>query len=197
MAEQIRTAWRSRTAWAIFLIALAAGLAGDLWSKHAAFEAVLRADPQGRPPSVPVVDGALRLTLSTNPGVVFGLRLPPTLVIAASGLAVIVIGVFFATSPACARFTQAALGMVLAGALGNLYDRLFGRVQLPGRPEAVGQVRDFLDLSPLHYPWIFNVADVLLVVGVGILMIAYLHQARIEADAAKADAESRPRTARR
>ena len=42
---------------------------------------------------------------------------------------------------------------------------------------AVRQVRDFLDLSDIGYPWVFNVADVLLVAGVGILMIAWAVQA--------------------
>ena len=30
-------------------------------------------------------------------------------------------------------------------------------------------VRDFIDCSDLGYPWVFNVADVLLVIGVAIL----------------------------
>jgi lipoprotein signal peptidase len=62
----------------------------------------------------------------------------------------------------------AALGLILGGTVGNLYDRLL-----------FNGVRDFLHW---HYPewldWpVFNFADVCLVVGAGLLLIqAFLHQ---------------------
>jgi signal peptidase II len=76
-----------------------------------------------------------------------------------------------------------ALGCVMGGILGNLYDRLglsgdswFG----PGNtaPEAVHAVRDWI-LWQVNDNWRwpnFNIADSLLVVGVGILLLhAFLH----------------------
>jgi signal peptidase II len=72
----------------------------------------------------------------------------------------------FAKSNTGQRSFHAALGMILAGALGNLYDRIFNG----------GEVRDFIKIE-LHirdfelWPWIFNVADMLLVCGVSILML--------------------------
>jgi len=63
---------------------------------------------------------------------------------------------------------QIALGMLFAGALGNTYDRIFnsGRV--------VDFIRVDLGVWPAD-PWpTFNVADSLLCVGVGMLMVSLL-----------------------
>ncbi|MEL7087118.1 MAG: signal peptidase II [Planctomycetota bacterium] len=91
-----------------------------------------------------------------------------------------VIGVMFWRSPAKAWGMQLALGLILAGALGNLYDRvvyravrdmlhLFPGVQLPfgltwpgGSGGGISEV----------WPWIFNPADVALLAGVGLVLIA-------------------------
>jgi len=56
---------------------------------------------------------------------------------------------------------RAALGLVMGGAVGNLYDRI-----------AFGSVTDFLDFfwGHSHFP-IFNVADSAITVGAGLLLI--------------------------
>jgi signal peptidase II len=54
----------------------------------------------------------------------------------------------------------AALGLVIGGAVGNLIDRA-----------RFGAVADFLDFSRLWFPWVFNVADSAITVGV-LLLIA-------------------------
>lgn len=74
-----------------------------------------------------------------------------------------------ATMPTSKRTGFVALGFVAAGALGNLHDRLF-RIDELGRHGVV-------DFMKINYPWggswpIFNVADVLLLVGVGLLLVA-------------------------
>jgi signal peptidase II len=58
------------------------------------------------------------------------------------------------------------LGLILGGALGNLYDRI-----------AYGQVVDFLDFHAMgwHYP-AFNVADSAITVGAGILIVESFFQ---------------------
>ena len=63
---------------------------------------------------------------------------------------------------------QISLGMLFAGALGNTYDRIFNS----------GRVVDFIRVD-LHVwpanPWpTFNIADSLLCVGVGMLMVSML-----------------------
>ena len=160
---------RSTRAWIVFILIFAAGLVLDLWSKAAVFRWLLEIEPQTAQRQI--IPGVLCFTLSTNRGIVFGLRLAPGMVIAASVLAVAVVVYFFATSPRRQAGLHVALGMILAGALGNLYDRLFSYAELPGRAPARREVRDFIDFGQIHYPYIFNVADVLLVVGVALLLL--------------------------
>ena len=64
---------------------------------------------------------------------------------------------------------HAGLAMVLGGSIGNAYDRLFARVWLPGELEPrIREVRDFVEVDLYFMTWpVFNVADALLVVGVG------------------------------
>ena len=54
---------------------------------------------------------------------------------------------------------QLSLSLIIAGALGNLYDRLF-----------LGYVRDFVDLAFMDFA-IFNVADISITFGIIILFV--------------------------
>ena len=65
------------------------------------------------------------------------------------------------------------LGLITAGTLGNLYDRLalHGNIP-PGRTEPIQAVRDFLHFRFGTFDWpIFNFADVFLVIGAGMLVL--------------------------
>ena len=67
---------------------------------------------------------------------------------------------------------SAALGLILGGTVGNLYDRL-----------VFGGVRDFLYFYKIDWP-VFNVADCCLVVGAGMLLLhAFLTPAPAETPA--------------
>jgi signal peptidase II len=70
--------------------------------------------------------------------------------------------------PAQARWSAAALALVLGGALGNLWDRL-----------AYGHVVDFIDLhyGPWHWPT-FNFADSCISVGAVMLLTGMLFERR-------------------
>lgn len=161
-------AWRSSQSWSLLLSTFILGVTADLVSKSWVFATLL-----ARPDHViDVIPGVLRLSLSTNPGIVFGIRAPWPLVMVATAAALIVVMYLFTGSPRKAWPLHVALGMVLAGAVGNAYDRLFSFVRMPGRAEdAVGQVRDFIDVYAVNYP-IFNVADILLVLGVVIILFS-------------------------
>jgi len=202
-------AYRNRRAVLVFVLITAAGLAADLVTKHLAFDRLLDSvedlprnvenvrgaltDHLGREPeSKEILHGlnlhrdvgaGVRLTLSTNPGVVFGILLPRAAVIAATVFISAFVVFLFASAPATQRLTHVAAALILGGALGNAYDRLFSVVALPGVEPIRRQVRDFLDFSAWGYPWVFNVADALLVVGVGLMVIqSFRHAPRRKGD---------------
>ena len=72
------------------------------------------------------------------------------------------------------RLTTLALGGIVAGAIGNGWDRAFR--EAPGGGTGVV---DFIAVTlPGGYRWpTFNVADVLLAVGVGLILVASLRKA--------------------
>ncbi len=51
-------------------------------------------------------------------------------------------------------FLKISLSLVIGGAIGNFIDRV-----------AFGYVRDLFDFEQVHFPWVFNVADMCLVIG--------------------------------
>ncbi len=159
----------------LFLLIVTVTLVADLWSKHLAFERVAGRPVQllktraGDPTLIPVHDPivlipqVLSLRLTTNTGAVFGAgKGRQRLFVVVSVLAVAVIGHVFWRSPVGAWGLHLSLGLILAGALGNLYDRL-----------RFNAVRDFLSLFPDTglWPWIFNIADSALSVGVAIMVV--------------------------
>jgi signal peptidase II len=67
-----------------------------------------------------------------------------------------------------------SLGLVAGGAIGNAIDRL-----------RLGYVVDFLDFSGTHiFPWVFNVADSAICIGVALLLWYFLRIERTQAPGA-------------
>ena len=58
------------------------------------------------------------------------------------------------------RLSAVALGLIIGGALGNLIDRV-----------RFAAVADFLDFSGLWFPWVFNVADCGVTVGIALFLL--------------------------
>jgi len=194
-------AFRSARAVVLFVAIVGIGLAADLWSKQRVFRAGLD-DPE-LPRRVqeiladygedttsrevlqslairrPVCPG-VHFSLSTNPGVVFGLPMPPWAVALATAATIALVLYFFVSSDRRAWPGHVGLAFILGGALGNFYDRMFSAVELPGVEPIHRHVRDFIDCSDLYYPWVFNVADVLLVLGVASLALYWLVHHRRE-----------------
>ena len=150
--------FRSPAALARFLLTMAIGLAIDLWSKVLAFNNLRFAQP------IEFIPGWLHFTYTENRGAVFGIgQGQRSLFLVVSLLAILFLGYLFATSGR-QRFYQFILGMLMAGVLGNMYYRYH-----------YCYVRDMIHALPRWpnaFPWIFNVADSLLCVGV-FLMIVY------------------------
>ena len=121
---------------------------------------ILHLPERGQIPVLPF----FRLSMVMNPGVSFGLLRADTalgrgLLVGAAMLVVIALALWVrrADRPLFAT----ALGLVIGGAHGNnLIDRA-----------RIGEVVDFLDFSGLMFPWVFNVADSAISVGVVLLLI--------------------------
>jgi len=120
-----------------------------------------------------LVPGVLDLHLTLNTGAVFGIGQGQRwLFIVVSVLATGVILVLVWRSPADARVYHVALGMILSGALGNLYDRLGMWNPPASEPAWASGVRDWILLQYSTYKWPnFNIADSLLVCGAVMLAI--------------------------
>lgn len=188
------TTVRSRGAWQTLLLVTVIGLAIDLGSKLIAFariadapvvvsrEKVLAAgtDLESVVPlhdAHVVVAGLLELKLLLNPGAVFGMGAGKrwVFVIFTAFAIAFALWMFAKWTRPRDRAAHLAIGLVLAGGLGNLYDRVM-----------FACVRDFLHPLPgvnlpfgWHWPWggteiwpyVSNLADLWLIVGIGILVV--------------------------
>jgi len=161
-----------------------AGVAADLVSKTVLW-GHLGGPPETGGRMVSAIPGCLRLVASENPGIVFGLNIAQWLgwdngagQVVTAVLTLLTTGVIFyvfAVSLPQHRGMHVWCGLILAGAAGNLYDRL-----------AFGFVRDVFQFTvevsgrPL-WPFVFNAADVFLVVGVAMLALGLFFSDRQEA----------------
>jgi signal peptidase II len=161
---------RSPAALARFFLTMAIGLGLDLWTKSMA-----ETNLQGRDPLV-MIPGWLQFEFLRNGGAVFGIAQGQrTWFLLISAAAVVFLTYLFANSQK-RPFYQIILGMLLAGVLGNMYDRVvLSSVRdmihvLPGWHWPSG-IRHLLHLPDEVFPYIFNIADSLLCVGVALMLI--------------------------
>jgi len=196
--------------WMRFGIVAVGGLLLDLWSKNWAFDTLRQGE------RMVILPHVLEFQTMLNKGALFGIGpgLTPVFVIASIAALALVGWMFLQTSPR-RRLLHIALGAILAGALGNMYDRIWvklvehahparGGVWMqfmgaapgggylleeyppghngvkavwPEPPKEVGFVRDFIKIPTKWlggrdlWPWVFNVADMLLVCGVSVLAL--------------------------
>ncbi len=217
------------------------GLVLDLWSKSVAFDRLSPEHP------LVLIPNVLSLRRVVNPGAMLGLGQGwGILFVLASVLALLFVLYLFAHSSAGRRSLHVGLGLVLAGALGNLYDRTFhiadavwsppdpksfhifgtDRAIFCGKllredpsawvmgayPDGSGPqrhiprsseryikrapiVRDFIKIDVRAggielWRWVFNIADALLVCGVGLLLMNFWAEHRRNARLAAAEAAS-------
>ena len=184
---------KSPHAWIVLVAALALALTADLVSKSWAFETVAgspvgldRVELVGQPAYSPIPPhddivvippNLLHLHLVLNSGAVFGIGSQQRALLVFFTLVALAaaIWIFGWHTDSRDRLGQVGLALILAGGIGNLIDRI-----------VIGRVRDFLYLFPDRhlprgwtwpdgsaewFPWVFNLADVELLMGIGLLII--------------------------
>ncbi len=210
------SALRSTRAWVWLLGTVAFGVVTDLLSKSIAFskvagfpvhvdrDEVLRESNLGNliPYHEPVnaIPKLLDFTLVLNPGAVFGIGAGQRwFFVIFTMLAMIVAVMLFAKwTKATDWIAHAGFGMIISGGIGNLYDRLvFGCVRdfihpLPGMKLPFG-LRWPNGGSDEVWPYVSNVADLYLLIGIALLLIFTWKQpdpsknSKTESDSASAD----------
>ncbi len=111
--------------------------------------------------SVPVLKNIFHLTLVYNKGAAFGILQNGTIVFVVAALVAIFIIVFNLSGSRAKKIKpvyNVALGLVLGGIIGNLFDRVF-----------LGYVVDFIDFR--IWP-VFNIADSAITIGT--LLLGFL-----------------------
>lgn len=149
----------SLTDHAIFWPIIVGGVLADLWSKTAVFN-WLRNVPKNE---YHVIEGFFTMVMRENEGAAFSIASGQrVLLLSVSVIALFVVVGIFIFGNLRHKLMQVALALFTAGIIGNLYDRAFND----------GRVRDFLDfyLGDHHWP-AFNIADSMLCVAVGLLVI--------------------------
>ncbi len=142
------------------LLLIAVIFAADQLSKLVMVELLL---DRPWPQQILVLPPWFNLTVVWNRGVSFGLLAADSQEAAwlLSALAIAVsIGLGLWLRRADTRLTALALGAIIGGALGNVVDRL-----------RWGAVFDFFDFSGLWFPYVFNVADAAISIGVAALVL--------------------------
>lgn len=165
----------TRAGIAYLLITTVICLALDLFTKSAAVHHL--SPPEA---AIEFIPGYLHFTYLENRGAVFGVGQGMRWLFVLVSLGAIgFVAYMFVNSPR-RWWHDVLLGMLLAGILGNLYDRL-----------VFGYVRDMIHALPGHFwggtwqvfgyppepdrayfPWVFNVADSLLCVSIAMLIVA-------------------------
>ena len=170
--------FRSPLALLLFFGVAAVGAALDLWTKSLAAEH-LQDGPIRR-----FIPGLIHFTYTENHGAVFGIAQGARVVFLAVSIGAVFFLAFLFITSGRARVYQLILGLLLGGVIGNMYDRVY-----------YGYVRDMIHGLPGWYwpqwlvnwfprawqpprgqqaevfPWIFNLADTYLCVGVAAMLL--------------------------
>lgn len=107
--------------------------------------------------------GPIRFTLVRNQGVSFGFLqgtgfLARWLLVIFSLSVVIALAIWIRGAVRLIR--SIGVGLIIGGAIGNLVDRA-----------RYGSVIDFIDAQKMFFPWVFNLADTAITIGIGLLIL--------------------------
>lgn len=109
-----------------------------------------------------LIPGFFHLTYLKNTGMAWSLLSGYTQVLSVISAAAVLFMIWIMETKKPKPLTKTALALMIGGAFGNMIDRLM-----------LGYVRDFLDFYIFGYNFpVFNVADMALCIGVGLLILA-------------------------
>jgi signal peptidase II len=135
----------------------------DQITKHIMLRVVNLDGMPSQPQRIEVLDPWFNFTMVWNRGISFGLfqagswwQIAILIGISLAISALLVVWMMQAER----RLQAISFGMIIGGAIGNVIDRI-----------AYGAVADFLDFSGIYFPYVFNVADAAISVGVALLIL--------------------------
>jgi len=158
-----------RPLWAPFVLLAAAIVVSDQVAKAWITDALA---PDG---VLNLVGDNLRLVYTQNSGALFGLFRGQAAPFAILSLVVIGLIVAYHGRSGRSPYMTLTLGLLLGGAIGNAIDRFNW-----------GAVADFINVSccGIHNPWSFNVADIAIFMGFGLLLLPMFRRPGSEAPSA-------------
>lgn len=135
--------------------------------------------------SIQLLGDFFRLTFVENPGMAFGIDTDSKLILTLfTFLATVAIAAYLYHIRDHALVVRLALALILAGAIGNLIDRVFYGVLFGEAPLFHGKVVDFFDVDffdisigsiQLTRWFVFNIADAAVSIGVILLLFTHRH----------------------
>ncbi len=139
--------------------------------------------------SKPLIHNVLHITLVENPGIAFGIDPGESLrdlILIITILTCIGFFVYLIYAKNADIKTRIAIALILGGAAGNLFDRIFYGIFYNYAPLFQGNVVDFLDVrffrlflfDNIHGNYVFNFADVSILSGVFLLIYLILSSKR-------------------
>lgn len=99
-----------------------------------------------------------------NSGIAFGLNLPANVILAASTLFLVIMLIWFFVHRPRTVMWVVAFGLIVGGGASNLLERFLG-----------GSVADYIQLGSLNH---FNLADVAIVIGIGLALFELTHHGK-------------------
>ena len=175
--------------WGILIAGLVSDIGSKMWAEAAIKPEGWELGTRFPTPTVPFIDGVIAWKWAANIGAAFSIFSGQTVLLASVGCIALLGILWYAhVTPKSDRLMLISLGLVASGAIGNVFDRI-----------TRGYVRDFIffdfelpfhesvSFIPKYYP-VYNVADIWILAGAVMLLIAG-YRAEKQLAAAKASAE--------
>ncbi|UDY22478.1 signal peptidase II [Nocardioides sp. Kera G14] len=156
----------SRSRWPVPVAAALLGLGLDQLTKSLAVAHLTPGEPKH------LIGSLLQLHITRNPGAAFSTGTGMTAVLSCIAIVAALVVAWFALVKARSPLWALALGLLEAGILGNVVDRIF-REPSPLK----GHVVDFLELP--HWP-IFNIADCCITVAAILIVIQAMRGVKLD-----------------